>query len=131
LNFIYARTLETLAILREAQSRTPEATEIYARAVAESERLCGFPSQTVAEVLYRQSGYFLRMGDLESGEKAIRRAISAMDDIEELLDGEKADYLATLASILEPSGRHAEAEELRKRSKELFARAEKYGEPHE
>jgi hypothetical protein len=42
---------------------------------------------------------FLRVGNFEAAEKAIRRVISVMDKIEELSDYEKSDYLGTLAPI--------------------------------
>jgi tetratricopeptide (TPR) repeat protein len=122
---LYPWTLENLALLREAESRIEEATEAYERALVEYERLCGFPSYGTTEALYHQSGYFLRVGNFGAAEKAIRRAISVMDKIAELSDYEKSDYLGTLASILEATGRGSEAAEMQKRAEELFQQAKK------
>lgn len=122
---LYPWTLENLALLREAESRIEEATEAYERALVECERLCGFPSYGTAEALYHQSGYFLRVGKFGAAEKAIERAISVMDKIEELSDYEKSDYVGTLASILEGTGRGFEAAEMQKRAKELLQQANK------
>ena len=117
---LHAGTLEHLASLREAQGKTEDAVKIYAEAVWEYERICGFPSYEAAEALYHQSGCLLRTGNLGAAETAIRRAISVMDGIDQLSGYEKADYLTTLASILEAAGRNSEAEEMRSRGQELF-----------
>jgi tetratricopeptide (TPR) repeat protein len=77
------------------------AANSYAQAVAEYERIFGFPSYETAEALYHQSGCLFRMGRFGPAEIAIQRAISVMDGIEELSEPEKSDYLSTLASILE------------------------------
>jgi tetratricopeptide (TPR) repeat protein len=116
----YPWTLENLALLREAEAKTDDATNSYAQAVAEYERIRGFPSYETAEALYHQSGCLLRMGRFGPAETAIRRAISVMDGIEELSGPEKSDYLSTLASILEATGRSSEAGELRNRAQQLF-----------
>jgi tetratricopeptide (TPR) repeat protein len=124
----YPSTLETLALLREAEKKTDDAARIYAEAVSEYERICGFPSYQTAEALYPQSGCLLRMRNVAPAETAIRRAIGVMDKIEELSGHEKSDYLATLASILEATGRNSEAEEMQNRAQELFEQAQKENE---
>lgn len=121
---VYPRTLENLALLRQAEGKTGEATETYDRSVREMEKICGFPSYESAEVLYRQSGYLFRAHQLGLAETAIRRAIAVMDGIEELSDLEKSDYFSTLASILEAQGHASEAEEMRERAKILFEKGE-------
>ena len=128
---VYPWTMENLALLREAESRIADATEAYERAFAEFERIFGFPSYETAESLYHQSGYFMRVGDLGAAEKAIGRAISVMDKIEKLSDYEKSDYLGTLASVLEATGRSSEAAEMQNRSRELFQRAKERDESEE
>lgn len=50
----------------------------------------------------------------------IDRAISVMDKVEELSGYEKSDYLSTLASILEATGRKTEATEMESRAQQLF-----------
>jgi hypothetical protein len=52
---VYPWTLENLALLREAESKTDDATNSYAQAVAEYERILGFPSYEAADALYHQS----------------------------------------------------------------------------
>jgi tetratricopeptide (TPR) repeat protein len=121
----YARTLENLALLKEAQEKTDDAVRIYADAVSEYERICGFPSYQAAEALYHQSGCLLRMGNMAPAETAIRRAISVMDKIEELSGYEKSDYLARLASILDATGRNSEAGEMRNRAQHLLELSKK------
>jgi tetratricopeptide (TPR) repeat protein len=121
----YARTLENLALLREAEKKTDDAVKIYAEAVSEYERIYGFPSYEAAEALYHQSGCLLRTGNVIPAETAIRRAISVMDKIEELSGYERSDYLTTLASILEATGRNSEAEEMRNRAQQLFEQSKK------
>jgi tetratricopeptide (TPR) repeat protein len=120
--------LENVALLREAEGKVDDAERSYEEAIAEYERVCGFPSYETAEALYHQSGCLLRMGKVAPAEAAIRRAISGMDQIEELSGYEKSDYLATLASILESTTRESEAEETRKRANELFEQAKKQAE---
>jgi hypothetical protein len=122
---VYPRTLEQLALLREAEDRIGEATETYGTTVAEFEKICGLPSYPTAEALYHQSAFLLRTGDLEGAERAIRRVVSVMDDIEHLSDYERSDYLATLATVLEALSRSAEALELRRRAEVLFQREKK------
>jgi tetratricopeptide (TPR) repeat protein len=121
-------TLENVALLREAEGKVDDAERSYEEAIAEYERVCGFPSYETAEALYHQSGCLLRMGKVAPAEAAIRRAISGMDQIEELSGYEKSDYLATLASILEASGRNSEAAEMRNRADQLFEQAKKQAE---
>lgn len=128
---LYPWTLENLALLREAEGKADDAERSYAEAVAEYERVCKFPSYETAEALYHQSGCLLRIGKVAPAEAAIRRAISAMDQIEELSGYEKSDYLATLASILEASGRNSEAVEMRSRADQLFEEAKKRNENQE
>ena len=120
---IFPWTLENLALLREAEGRIEEATESYEKSIAEFERTCGFPSYETAEALYHQSGYLLRIGDFGASEKAISRAISVMDEIEDLSHYEKSDYLSTLATVLEATGRADEAKAIRSRAEESFQRA--------
>jgi tetratricopeptide (TPR) repeat protein len=122
--YVYPRSLENLALLREAQGTKGDATKFYAQAVAEMERISGFPSYETSEVLYRQGGHLFRAGEFRAAEAAIQRAISAMDKINELSGYEKSDYYSTLASILEAQGRNGEAAELFKRAQELFDRTE-------
>ncbi|HVN18722.1 MAG TPA: hypothetical protein VMU05_08115, partial [Dongiaceae bacterium] len=100
-------------------------------AVAEYERTCGFPSYEVSEALYHQSGCLLRMGKLIPAEAAIRRAVSVMNRVEHLSDYEKSDYLGTLASILEATGRNSESEGMKSRADELYQSAEKRNENRE
>lgn len=119
----YPWTLENLALLREAEGRTDDAESTYAEAVAQYARVCGFPSYETAEALYHQSGCLLRTGKLGLAEAAIRRAISVMNKIGDLSDYEKSDYLSTLASILETTGRSAEGAEMRNRAEQLFEQA--------
>ena len=122
---LFPWTFEKLALLREAESRIGEATDAYERAVAEYERICGFPSHQTAEALYHQSGYFLRIENFGAAEKAIGRAISVIDKIEELSGYEKSDYFGTLASIMRATGRNSEAAEMQNRANELFQAAKK------
>jgi tetratricopeptide (TPR) repeat protein len=119
----YPWTLESLALLREAQAKADDASRIFAEAVTEYERICGFPSYETAEALYHQSACLLRLGLLDSAEVSIRRAIGVMDLIEGLSPYEKSDYLSTLASILEAAGRNAEATETQKHADQLFNQA--------
>jgi tetratricopeptide (TPR) repeat protein len=120
---LFPWTLENFALLREAESKIREASEAYERAVAEYERICGFPSYQTAEALYHQSEFFLRVEDFGAAENAVQRAISVIDRIEELSDSEKSDYFATLASIMKATGRSSEAAEMQNRADELFQRA--------
>ena len=124
----YPWTLENLALLREAEGKTNEAEAKYAEAVAEYEKVSGFPSYETAEALYHQSGCLLRMGKVSAAETPIRRAISVMDKVDNLSDYEKSDYLSTLASILEATGRNSEGTEMRARADQLFEEAKKQGE---
>jgi tetratricopeptide (TPR) repeat protein len=124
----YPWTLVNLALLREAEEKKDDAVKIYAEAVSEYERIFGFPSYETAEALYRQSGCLLRTGNVAPAETAIRRAISVMDKIEELSGYEKSDYLTTLASILEATGRNSEAEEMRNRGQQLFEQSKRENE---
>jgi tetratricopeptide (TPR) repeat protein len=117
---LYPWTLKTLALLREVEGRTEEAMASFAQAVSEYERIRGLVSYETAEALYQQSGSLLRMDRLEPAEKAIRLAISVMDQVEELSGPEKSDYLTTLAAILEATDRGTEAAELRTRAQQLF-----------
>jgi hypothetical protein len=71
------------------------------------------------------------MGKTAPAEAAIRRAISAMDTVEQLSGYEKSDYLNTLASILETTGGDTEATELRKRAEQLFEQAKKENESND
>jgi len=128
---LYAWTLENLALLREAEGKADDAERSYTEAVAEYERTCGFPSYEVSEALYHQSGCLLRMGKLIPAEAAIRRAVSVMNRVEHLSDYEKSDYLGTLASILEATGRNSESEGMKSRADELFQRAQKQNENQE
>lgn len=116
-------TLENLALLREAEGKTEDAESKYAESVAAYEKISGFPSYETVEALYHQSGCLLRMGKLGPAEAAIRRAISVMDKIGNLSDYEKSDYLTTLASILEATGRNDESAEMRNRAEQLFEQA--------
>jgi tetratricopeptide (TPR) repeat protein len=125
---LYAWTLENLALLREAEKKTDDAAKVYSEAVSAYERICGFPSYEAAEALYHQSGCLLRMGNVAPAETAIRRAISVMGKIEQLSGYEKSDYLTTLASILEATGRNSEAEETRNRAQQLFEQSKKENE---
>jgi tetratricopeptide (TPR) repeat protein len=125
---LYPWTLENLALLREAEAKTDDAESKYAEAVAEYEKICGFPSYETVEALYHQSGCLLRMGKLGPAEAAIRRAISDMDKIDTLSGYEKSDYLLTLASILEATGRNAEGKETRNRAERLFEQAKQQNE---
>jgi len=124
----YPWTLENLALLREAEAKTEDAESKYAEAVAEYEKVCGFPSYETAEALYHQSGCLLRMGKLTPAETAIRRAISVMDKIDNLSDCEKSDYLSTLALILEATGHNSESTEMRNRAEHLFEQAKRQNE---
>jgi tetratricopeptide (TPR) repeat protein len=125
---LYPWTLENLALLREAQGKPDDAERSYAEAVAEYEKICGFPSYETAEALYHQSGCLLRMGKTAPAEGAIRRAISVMDMIEQLSGYEESDYLGTLASILEATGRNSEATEMQNRAQQLFEQTKKENE---
>jgi tetratricopeptide (TPR) repeat protein len=116
----YPWTLECLALLREAESKTDDAVSIYAETVREYERICGFPSYETAESLYHQSACLLRLGLLGPAEASIRRAIGVMDQIEGLSEYEKSDYFSTLGSILEAAGRNAEATEMKNRADQLY-----------
>jgi tetratricopeptide (TPR) repeat protein len=120
----YPWTLENLAMLREAQSKPDHAVRIFAEAVREYERICGFPSYETAEALYHQSACLLRLGPLDPAEASIRRAIDVMDQIEGLSTYEKSDYFSTLGSILEAAGRNAEATEMQNRADELLKQAQ-------
>jgi len=71
------------------------------------------------------------MGKLAPAEAAIRRAISVMYSVSDLSDPEKSDYLSTLASILEATGRKAEASEMRDRAERLFEQAKQQSETQE
>ena len=124
----YAWTLENLALLREAEGNADDAVRAYAQAVTEYERICGFPSYETVEALYHQCGSLLRMSRLGPAEAAIRRTISVMDQISGLSDYEKSDYLSTLASILEASGRSTEGTEMRNRAEQLFEQAKQQNE---
>jgi tetratricopeptide (TPR) repeat protein len=124
----YPWSLQNLALLREAEEKIEDAVKIYAEAVSEYERICGFPSYEAVEAMYRQSACLLRTGNVAAAETAIRRAISVMDKIEELSGYEKSDYLATLALILEASGRNSEAEEMRNRAQQLLEQSKKENE---
>jgi tetratricopeptide (TPR) repeat protein len=128
---LYPWTLENLALLREAEGKADDAELSYAEAVAEYEKICGFPTYETAEALYHQSGCLLRMGKTVPAEAAIRRAISVMDTVEQLSGYEKSDYLGTLASILEATGRHDEAVEMQSRADGLFEQAKKQNENQE
>jgi hypothetical protein len=128
---IYPWTLENLALLREAEAKTDDTARIYAEAVVEYERIFRLPSRETAEALYHQSGCLLRMGKLGPAEAAIRRAISVMDQTGDLSDYEKSDYLSTLASILEATGRSAEGVEIRNRAEQLFEQARQQNESEE
>jgi tetratricopeptide (TPR) repeat protein len=128
---LFPWTYENLALLKEAESRIGEATEAYERAVAEYERIYSLRSYESVEALYHQSGYLLRVEDLGAAEKAIGRAISVMDEIEGLSDYEKSDYLGTLASILEATGRNPEAAEMQTRAEQLYQQAKKRNESDE
>jgi tetratricopeptide (TPR) repeat protein len=128
---LFPWTYENLALLKEAESRIGEATEAYERAVAEYERIYSLRSYESVEALYHQSGYLLRVEDLGAAEKAIGRAISVMDEIEGLSDYEKSDYLGTLGSILEATGRNPEAAEMQTRAEQLYQQAKKRNESDE
>jgi tetratricopeptide (TPR) repeat protein len=120
---IYPRTLENLALLKEAEGETDEAAKISTEATIGMERICGFPSHETLGALYRQSRLLFRIGEFTTAESVIRRAMSAMDRIEELSKYEKSDYFSTLASILEAQKRDPEARELTERAQELFEQA--------
>jgi hypothetical protein len=120
---LYPWTLTIFASLREAEKKFKEAVSICAEAVAEYERIFGFRSYETVEAIYRQSGLLLRTGNEAAAETAIRRAIGVMDEIENLSDPEKSDYLATLASILHATGRQSEADAIQRRADELFERS--------
>ena len=124
---LFPWTLENLALLREAEGKADDAELSYAEAVAEYEKICGFPAYETAEALYHQSGCLLRVGKTAPAETAIRRAIGIIDEVEELSSYEKSDYFATLASILEATGRNYDAAEMRNRADQLYAEAEKQG----
>lgn len=126
--YVLPSTLENFALLREAEGKNAEATELYERAVMEYERICGFPSHDAVEALYRQSGYLLRTHDLSLAEAKIRRAMSVMDGIESLSDYKKSDYAATLATILEATGSDEESMQWRKLADALYQSAEKESE---
>ena len=114
-----------------SRGKADNAESNYADAVAEYEKICGATSYETAEARYRQSGCLLRMGKLAPAEAAIRRAISVMDSVSDLSDPEKSDYLSTLASILEATGRKAEASEMRDRAERLFEQAKRQSETQE
>jgi tetratricopeptide (TPR) repeat protein len=124
----YPWTLENLALLREAEGKADDAESTYAEAIVEYEKTCGFPSYETAEALYHQSGCLMRMGKLVPAEAAIRRAISVTDKIANLSDYEKSDYLSTLASILEATGRTTEGSEMRGHAEDLFEQAKRQNE---
>ncbi len=126
--YVLPAMLENLALLREAEGKVAEATDSYQRAVAEYERVCGFPSHDTVEALYRHSGYLLGIKDLGLAEAKVRRAMSVMDGIESLSDYARSDYVATLATILEARGCEEEAVGMRKRADEIYQRAEKKSE---
>lgn len=67
------------------------------------------------------------MGKTAAAKTAIRRAISVMDAVEQLSGCEKSDYLATLASILEATGRNSEATEMERRAQQLFDKTKSEG----
>lgn len=125
---VYPRTLETMALLREEQGRTAEATALYGQAVALFEEQTGYPSHETVECLYRQSGHLLRAGKFVEAATAIRRVTEVMDGCEGVSDFEKSDYVATLASALDGLGRPQESVEARKRAEELLERARKNAE---
>jgi tetratricopeptide (TPR) repeat protein len=125
---LYPRSLENLALLREAENRVEDAERIYEEAVADYEKSSGLASYVTAEALYHQSGCLLRMGKLRPAETAIRRAIGVMDKVEQLSGYEKSDYLGTLASILEATGRNSEAAEMKSRAQQLFEQTKKENE---
>jgi tetratricopeptide (TPR) repeat protein len=125
---VYPRTLETMALLRESQGRTAEATALYTETVAAFEGQSGYSSYDTIECLYRQSGHLLRVGKFADAETAIRRVTQVMDDIDGVSDFEKSDYVATLASALDGLGRKEESNDARKRAKELLERARKQSE---
>jgi tetratricopeptide (TPR) repeat protein len=126
--YISAWAIENFALLREAEGRIDEATQLYAESLKEYERICGFPSYGAVEALFHQSSYFLRREDFAAAEKAIRRVTSVMDKIDSISDYEKADYLGVLAFALEGNNQKAEAEETRRRSEELLERARRASE---
>jgi tetratricopeptide (TPR) repeat protein len=129
--YVYPSALENLALLREAEGKIAEATELYERAVSEYERTCGFASHDAAEGTYRQSGYLFRIQSFDLAETKIRRAISVMDGIDSLSDYDRSDYVATLSSILEAKGQMEEATGMRKRAEALYRRAKEKSETEE
>ena len=120
--------METMALLREGQGRTAEATALYAEAVATFEQQSGYPSYDTIECLYRQSGHLLRDGKFADAETAIHRVTRVMDEIDCVSDFEKSDYVATLASALDALGRKQESDEARKQAEQLLERARKNAE---
>lgn len=122
--YVYPAALEDFALLREAEGKAADATELYENAAAEYERICGFPSREAVEALYRQGGFLLRIPSLGPAEEKIRRAISVVDQVESISDYEKSDYFGTLAEILEASGRKKESVEMKDRADALFQKAE-------
>lgn len=128
---VLPRSLENFALLRQAQGRSSEAIELYRQAVQKYESICGFPSYETVEALYRQSGFFLRVGDFSFAEAAIRRALSVVDSVDELSDYEVSDYWSVLASVLDSAGRQSEAREMERKAQELYERAEKQSQSEE
>jgi len=70
-----------------------------------------------------QSGYPRRVEDFGAAESAIRRAISVVDDGEDLSEFEISDYLGTPASILRATERESDASEMRNRAEKPFQKA--------
>ncbi|HMD32133.1 MAG TPA: tetratricopeptide repeat protein [Candidatus Acidoferrales bacterium] len=128
---LYPWALENLAILREVEGKTGDAERIFAEAIVEYERVCGFPSHETAEGLSHQCASLLRMGKLRPAELAMRRVIGAMDEIKGLSGYGKSDYLAALAGVLEEAGSKAEAAEMRERARQLLERAKRQSESEE
>jgi tetratricopeptide (TPR) repeat protein len=117
---IYARTLENLAVLKDAQSRKDEGMGSYAQATTEMERNCGFPSYETVEMLYRHGSYLCHIGEFSLAEVVIRRALSAIDDVEGLSSYEKSDYFLTLANVLNGLHRGTEADVAKRQAEDLF-----------
>jgi len=125
---VHPRAVETLAFLREVQGRNADATALFAEAVSLFEQQCGYPSYETLECLYRQSGHLLRAGKLADAEVAIRRVTTRMHEVEECSSYERADYVATLASVLGGLGRTAESEEATAQAEELMERGRRESE---